>query len=163
MVEAKPFGETTFKLSPVPVAGRTGTDADPQCPNEKKHSDRHEAIQPSSAVPSSLPKGLIGSRCTATVTIADQEFTCLLDTGSQVTTIPVSVYNQHFSNQPLKSLCDLLQVEGAAGHALPYLGYVEMVVTFPSDFLGANFNVSTLASYTITRWVDHQKLFDHTL
>lgn len=38
-----------------------------------------------------------------------------------------------------------MQIEGAAGHSLPYLGYVDMVVTFQSEFLGVNFNVSTLA------------------
>lgn len=145
MAEAKPFHKTTFKLSLVPVAGRIGTDADPQYPKEKKRADCLAATQPSSAVPSRLPKGLIGSRCTANITIANKEFTCLLDTRSQVTTIPVSVYNQHFSNQPLKSLCDLLQVKGAAGHAVPYLEYVEIVVTFPTEFLGAGFNVSTSA------------------
>lgn len=141
MAEAQSSSKTTFKLSPVPVAGRTGTDADPQSPNES-YVNCYEATQPFPAVPTRLPKGLIGSRCTASITIADKEFNCLLDTGSQVTTIPVSVYNQHFSSQ---SLCDLLQIEGAAGHAVPYLGYVEMEVTFPSEFLGANFNVSTLA------------------
>ncbi|XP_061757227.1 uncharacterized protein LOC133553245 [Nerophis ophidion] len=102
-------------------------------------------IQNTTAVPSRLPKGLVGSRCTANIKIAGEEFNCLLDTGSQVTTIPVSFYNQHFADQPVKPLRDLLQVEGAAGQAVPYLRYVEMVVTFPREFLGANFDVSTLA------------------
>ncbi|KAE8299872.1 hypothetical protein D5F01_LYC02290 [Larimichthys crocea] len=92
-----------------------------------------------------LPKGLVRSCCTANIKIAGEEFDCLLDTGSQVTKIPVLFSNQHFADQPVKSLCDLLQVEGATGQAVPYLGYVEMVVTFPSEFLGVNFDVSTLA------------------
>ncbi|XP_061895853.1 uncharacterized protein LOC133645081 isoform X1 [Entelurus aequoreus] len=101
--------------------------------------------QSTTAVPSQLPKGLVGSRCIANIKIAGEEFNCLLDTGSQVTTIPVSFYNQHFADQPVKPLRDLLQVEGAAGQVVPYLGYVEMVVTFPREFLGADFDVSTLA------------------
>ncbi|KAG7471732.1 zinc finger CCHC domain-containing 12-like, partial [Solea senegalensis] len=92
-----------------------------------------------------LPKGLVGSCCTANIKISGEEFHCLLDTGSQVTTIPVSFYNQHFANQSVKPLRDLLQVEGAAGQVIPYLGYVEMVVTFPSEFLGVDLDVSTLA------------------
>lgn len=51
----------------------------------------------------------------------------------------------HLSNQPINSLCNLLEVEGAAGQAVPYLGYVEMMVTFPCEFLGADFEVTTLA------------------
>lgn len=57
----------------------------------------------------------------------------------------MSVYNYHFSSQLLKLLCDLLQVAGAAVHAVPYHGYVEIRGTFPSEFLGANLDLFTLA------------------
>lgn len=60
-------------------------------------------------------------------------------------TSPVSFYNQHLSDQPVKPLNDLLQVEGAAGQAVPYLGYVEVIVKFPKEFLGTDFVVPTLA------------------
>lgn len=46
--------------------------------------------------------------------------------------------------KPVKPLCDILQGEGAAGQAVPYLGCVEMTVTFPREFLGADFDVATL-------------------
>uniref|UniRef100_A0A3P8UAF7 Gypsy retrotransposon integrase-like protein 1 n=1 Tax=Amphiprion percula TaxID=161767 RepID=A0A3P8UAF7_AMPPE len=145
MAKVKPHIKKSFKLDPVPVVGRTGTVVDPQCPNKKKkHVQCQELTQIPPAVPSRLPKGLIGSRCTANIKIAGEEFSCLMDTGSQVTTIPVSFYNQYFADQPVKFLCELLQVEGAAGQAVPYLGYVEMVVTFPSESLGADFDVATL-------------------
>lgn len=111
----------------------------------KKPCPGHEVTKTTHAVPDRLPKGLVGSCCTANIKIAGEEFNCLLDTGSQVTTIPVSFYNQHFTDQPVKPLCELMQVEGAAGQTVPYLGYVEMVVTFPREFLRADFNVSTLA------------------
>ncbi|KAK7879850.1 hypothetical protein WMY93_033485 [Mugilogobius chulae] len=70
---------------------------------------------------------------------------CLLDTGSQVTTVPVSFYNRHLHEQPIHPLHDLLQVEGAAGHNVPYLGYVEITVQFPIDFIGKEHDISTLA------------------
>lgn len=105
--------------------GLTETVADPQCPIQRKHVECHEVTQTNPTVPARLPKGLVGSCCTANIKIAGE------DTGSQVTTIPVSFYNQHFVDQHAIPLCDLLQVEGAKGQAVPYLGYVEMVVTFP--------------------------------
>uniref|UniRef100_A0A3Q1EKL9 Gypsy retrotransposon integrase-like protein 1 n=1 Tax=Acanthochromis polyacanthus TaxID=80966 RepID=A0A3Q1EKL9_9TELE len=146
MAKVKLHIKKSFKLDPVPVVGRTGTVVDSQCPHKKKKSVQcKELTQIPPVVPTQLPKGLIGSRCTVNIKIAGEEFSCLMDTGSQVTTIPVSFYNQHFTDQPVKSLGELLQVEGAAGQAVPYLGYVEMVVTFPSEFLGADFDVATLA------------------
>lgn len=36
-------------------------------------------------------------------------------------------------------------MEGAAGQCVPYLGYVEVAMTFPKDFLGSDFPVQTLA------------------
>lgn len=145
MVTIKPSQYRVFKLDQVPVEGQTGTAEDPQRPITQKpvrckdqaHFTSPEAIR--------LPQGLIGSRCTGQVSIAGQEFSCLLDTGLKVTTIPISIYNQHFSHQPVKPLCDLLQVEGAAGQEVPYLGYIEVTITFPKEFIGAETDVCTLA------------------
>lgn len=44
---------------------------------------------------------------------------CLLDTSSQVTTIPLSFYQDHLSSHPLKSLESLLEVDGQMGSQLP--------------------------------------------
>ena len=92
-----------------------------------------------------LPRGLVGTKYTAQVTIADQEVNCLLDTGSQVTTVPLSFYEQHLSSQDIKSLNNLLGVEGANGQEVPYLGYIELSVTFPKEFVGVDTEVPTLA------------------
>lgn len=92
-----------------------------------------------------LPKGLVGSKCTALVKIAGVDYSCLLDTGSQVTTIPESFYKQHLSGQDIKPLNNLLEVEGAAGQSVPYLGYIEVAVTFPKDFLEIDIEIPTLA------------------
>lgn len=74
-----------------------------------------------------------------------RKVTCLLDTGSQVTTIPQSFYERHLSGQEIKPLHDLLEVEGAAGQSVPYLGYIELAVTFPKEFVGVPIEVNTLA------------------
>ena len=92
-----------------------------------------------------LPKGLVGARCTAQVTINDKECSCLLDTGSQVTTIPNSFYQEHLSYLPIHSLNNLLEVEGANGQDVPYLGYVETTIKFPKTMFGIDIEVPTLA------------------
>lgn len=81
----------------------TGAD---KCPTTAtcKHLqfDKKQAQRP----PAKLPKGLVDSKCTAVVNIASISCSCLLDMGCQV--------NQHLSDQPVKPLDDLLEVEGAA-------------------------------------------------
>lgn len=62
-----------------------------------------------------LPKGLVGTKTSATVNIAGREMNCLLDTGSQVTTVPQSFYEKHLSDLPINPLGDLLDVECANG------------------------------------------------
>ncbi|KAG1954310.1 interleukin-1 receptor accessory protein-like 1-A [Pimephales promelas] len=69
----------------------------------------------------------------------------LQNQGSQVTTIPQSFYESHLSDHPLKSLGNLLEVEGANGQAVPYLGYIELVLKFPKEFVGAEIEIPTLA------------------
>ena len=141
------MGETKpgpFKIKTVPVTGRMGTVADQKCPkpNRKQCPKQKQCAKPNM---SCLPKGLVGSSCTVVVNIAGLDFHCLMDTSSQVTTVPLSFYQQILSDQPLKPLCDLLEVEGAAGQSIPYLGYVEMTVRFPNDFVGTDIDIPTLA------------------
>lgn len=95
--------------------------------------------------PSRLPKRLVGIKSTAQVTVRGEEVNCLLDSGSQVTTVPESFYKQHLSEQEIKPLHDLLEVEGANGQLVPYFGYIEMTIAFPKDFVGVPIDVNTLA------------------
>lgn len=134
----------TFKLVSAPAEGQSGVVLDQTCPTSNKPVQCVE-MQSSLKMKKRLPKGLVGSRCTTKVTVAGQTCPYLLDTGSQVTTIPVSFYNKHLSDQPIHSLTELLHIEGAAGQSVPYLGYVEIAVTFPEDFLGSKFAIQTLA------------------
>lgn len=83
--------------------------------------------------------------CRILFTVNGYKSSCLLDTGSQVTTIPVTFYNKQLSDQPVQALEDLLQVEGAAGQTIPYLGYIQTTVEFPKDFVGCTNSVPTLA------------------
>lgn len=92
-----------------------------------------------------LPKGLVGTKSTARVEVEGSPTISLLDTGFQVTTVPQSFYQQYLSEREVKPLFDLLEVQGANGQCVPYLGYIELNVTFPKEFLGVEIEVPTLA------------------
>lgn len=84
-------------------------------------------------------------KSTGQIQIKGTTFSCLLDTGSQVTTVPHSVYNQYLYDHEIQPLDDLFEVEGANGQSVPYLGYIELTVTFPPDLLGSTVSIDTLA------------------
>lgn len=133
----------SFKLDAVPVTGRTGTELRkerPKCQNSMRQ-DKSRVMSHTTHI----PKGLVGTKCTAQIKIAERNCSCLLDTGSQVTTISESFYNQCLSKHPIHSLNNLLNVEGANGQAVPYLGYIEVTIAFPKDFVGVDIEVPTLA------------------
>lgn len=137
-----------FKLSSVPVAGRTRTETSQPSPTEPTPKVKQRAILKQShtrAQPFRLPKGLVGTKSTARVEVEGRPITSLMDTGSQVTTVPQSFYQQHLSEYEIKPLFDLLEVQGANGQCVPYLGYIELNVTFPKEFLGMEIEVPTLA------------------
>lgn len=87
----------------------------------------------------------MGTKTTAQVTIEGKDTNCLLDTGLQVTTVPQSFYEQHLSDLTIHPLDDLLDVEGANGQFVPYIGYIELSVTFLKDFVGTDIEVNTSA------------------
>ncbi len=91
-----------------------------------------------------LPQGLIGQRCIASVFVEDIECESLLDTGSQVTTISETLYLTHFSSLPIQPIHALFEVEGAGGQHVPYLGYIQVVITFPCTVIGAEVELSSL-------------------
>lgn len=137
----------SVKLLGAPVAGQTGTEGKMKSPrNSRRVVSKSSNVN--TTYPISTPK-LVGTKCTAQVTIDGHKVNCLLDTGSQVTTIPLSFFKSHLSHHNLKLLKDLLdvelQIEGANGEAVPYLGYVEVNLLFPEEFLGKEIAVPTLA------------------
>lgn len=106
-------------LKSVPDTGLSGTGCKPKCPREKSltivsvQSHRTEN-QPQ------FPKGLIGQKCTANVLVSGVNCNCVLDTGSQVTTVSASFYQNHLSEHPIQPIDDL-DVEGTNGQHVPYL------------------------------------------
>lgn len=92
-----------------------------------------------------LPRGLIGSKSTANVNVNGIQCNALLDTGSQVTTVSQSFYDSHLSDCQLHPVSDMLEVEGANGQAVPYLGYIQLHVKFPEEFIASQPEVQTLA------------------
>lgn len=146
----KPTPKHTFvKLNSVPVVGQMGTATGQTRPADKKPkvTTKKGAMLTLNAERGNfkLPKGLIGAKTTAQVQIEGNCVSCLMDTGSQVTTVPQSFYNQNLSQHEIRPLFELLEVEGANGQSVPYLGYIEINVVFPKEFLGAEVEVPTLA------------------
>lgn len=155
----------TYKQLIVPVVGQTGAEASQRCPSGVNSNDttsvtmskidvlaqntegnKCSSLQRSKqSQPFQLPKQLVGTKTTAHVIVRGEEVNCLLDSGSQATTVPESFYKQHLSEQTIKPLHDLLEVEGANGQLVPYLGYIEMTITFSKDFIGTPVDVNTLA------------------
>ncbi len=56
----------------------------------------------------------------------------LLDTRSTVSTISRNFYNTNFSDQPLQSVTNILNIECADGNQLPYDGYIELDIQIVS-------------------------------
>lgn len=92
-----------------------------------------------------IPPGLVGEPCEATAWLDDVQCQCLLDTGSQVTCISQSFYQQRLSHRKLHLISDILEVEGAAGQLVPYLGYIKVDVKFRKEECGTNATITTLA------------------
>ncbi|KAL6488151.1 hypothetical protein MHYP_G00047770 [Metynnis hypsauchen] len=92
-----------------------------------------------------IPKGLIGAKYTAHVLIDGQSCNCLLDTGSQVTTVSQSFFESNLAHLKIHPLDDLLEVEAANGQTVPYSGFIEINITFLKSCFGSEIAVSTLA------------------
>ncbi|XP_073718876.1 uncharacterized protein [Misgurnus anguillicaudatus] len=69
---------------------------------------------------------LVGSCPSVSVLMGGVRVSCLLDTGSMVSTVAESFFFQHF-NEQLHS-CNWLQLKAANGLDIPYLGYAEVNV-----------------------------------
>ena len=58
------------------------------------------------------------------INIGNVTIKCLLDTGSMVSTVPESFYNEHLKNIPIIEECHL-NLHAANGLEIPYVGYIE--------------------------------------
>lgn len=87
---------SAVKLKPVPVAEQMGADEGKMHPTASSQiTVRNQVIGQTVK----LTKGLVGTRCI--VSISEKKVNCLLDTGSQVTTVPLSFYKKHLTNQAI--------------------------------------------------------------
>jgi len=84
-----------------------------------------------SAEPNLFPDNLVGQIPEISCEINGKKCISLIDTGSQVTTLSYSFFQQHFPDVNLIDCSQLLRVEGAGGNRLPYHGYVDVNLTFP--------------------------------
>lgn len=92
-----------------------------------------------------LLTALVGSKRVATLTVAGVPCTCLLDSGSQVTTVSESSHRLHLPSRSIQPLRKILDIEGAAGQVVPYLGYIELSIFLPEEITGKPEEMSTLA------------------
>lgn len=92
-----------------------------------------------------LLKGLVGSKSTANVKVNGLECNSLLDTGSQVTTMSQSFYKTYLSDHTIHPVTTLLEIEGANGHTVPYLGYIQVTIQFPKEFIASAPEIETLS------------------
>lgn len=133
-----------FKLSKALGEGRPGASRRISSPKSKGKARKAKccSLKPTKC---ELVNGLVGSRSLANVTIGGIQHECLIDSGSQVTTISKSFYDTHLSSRSVRSLDNLIEVEGAAGQRVPYMGYIEIGILFPKCFTGKSKTVNTLA------------------
>lgn len=136
-----------FKLDQVAVEGLTAPRNKMKRPTQSQEIETVTCKTHSQAqmVDGALPKGLVGPKCTSTVIIEGVQCDSLLDSGSQVSTVSKSFHENHLSHQPIFPIHDLLDIEGAGGQEVPYLGYVQVDVDFPEDIMGKSDKIHTLA------------------
>lgn len=94
---------------------------------------------------SQILHGPVGEPCDSEAWLDGVQCNCIIDTGSQVTIISQSFYSQYLSHTELFSIKMALDIEGAAGHQVPYVGYVEVDVQFLKDVCGTDQPFSILA------------------
>lgn len=141
-----------FKLDRVSVEGRTDTRLEeaPQSTQDVKHDQKLTTINNMSQFPTStsdeaLLDALVGSKNTAKMFIDGVQSICLLDSGSQVTTVSETFHKLYLHSRPIQPLGDLLDIQGAGGQRVPYLGYIEVNLFFPEEIVGRPEEVQTLA------------------
>ena len=77
---------------------------------------------------------IIGDPNTVGIRIAGIDTKALLDTGSQVTVLARTFYDEHLKDKcTLHSLNRILKVEVATGATLPYDGYIEVEIELPDE------------------------------
>ena len=69
---------------------------------------------------------MVGSNNESVIVIEGIETKALLDTGSCVSTMCQSFYDEHLKHLPLNPVEDILRLECADGSFMPYTGYIQV-------------------------------------
>lgn len=104
-----------------------------------------EPIQSNLSSDNGLPQGLIGPQCSASVLVDGIPCDSIMDSGSQVTTISESFRHTYLPDLPIQPIHALLEIEGAGGQSVPYLGYVQTQIRFPQNITGKEEELPVLA------------------
>ena len=75
--------------------------------------------------------GLTGTNSEVTVKINNVSAVALLDTGSTVSTVSNTFYQQYLCDEPIQQLGKILRIECADGQDMPYLGYISADLQLP--------------------------------
>ncbi|XP_070531577.1 uncharacterized protein [Ptychodera flava] len=87
---------------------------------------------------------VVGPAYEETIAVDGYDARCLMDTGSQVTTLSKWFYDKHFSDRPLEASADDLRILGAGDQAVPVLGILEVQVRLPSAIYGVEQTMDAL-------------------
>ena len=118
-----------------PSSGYRRRSRSPACKN------RRPLIPPKRKLVSDFPEKLVGPANESFVSVEGKILSCLLDTGSMVSTISRSAYQQNFSDLTLHPLTEL-SVSGVNGASLPYYGFIEVAIKCP--FIDHEFDLPLL-------------------
>ncbi|XP_059819440.1 uncharacterized protein LOC132390922 [Hypanus sabinus] len=91
----------------------------------------------------SVPDGLVGPRASVGLRIEGVYAKAVLDTGSQVTLLYRSFYNQHLKHLPVTPF-DALQIWGVSEGDYPYDGYLSVRLEFSEGDVGVSEAIETL-------------------
>lgn len=91
-----------------------------------------------------LPEGLVGPSFIHTIKVNDVVCNALIDSGSNVTIIFESWYNEHLPDVPIKPLSGL-GLWGLSDTEFPYKGYVVVEMEFTEEITGVSGRVEVLA------------------
>ena len=88
-----------------------------------------------------FPRKLVGKTNESFISFEGKILSCLIDTGSMISTISRSVLQDHFKDLEIHPVTDLLNVVGVNGSKLPYYGYVEASIRCPFADVSDDFPV----------------------
>lgn len=95
-----------------------------------------------------LLQRIVGVANESSALVNGNQCKCLVDTGSQVTTITFSFHSKYLKDVPISPLEDLLSIEGAGGQEVPFVGYTEVEIQLPYEY-GLQRNVFNVVALVV--------------